>query len=186
MSKISGYFIHFFLSRMFFIQYFLLLLLIYEPIGNANQNDLSFIPRIKRFLHRKTKLKTHGDDDLLLNGELRIPKSKGYTQQELTEIKRILSKKENDYYGILGISHPTTREKIIHAYKRLTLRVHPDKFNAPGATEATQRLNKARTELLRRFEPTNLYNNQLTTPIGRTRSATDGENPHRDIIDRSS
>ena len=163
---------------MFFTQYFLFLFLIYEPISNANQHS-----KVKRFLYRKSKSKSHGDEDLLFNSELHIPKNrnKGYTQFELAEINRILSKKENDYYGILGISHPTTREKILRAYKRLILRVHPDKFNAPRATDAAKRLNKAREELLRRFEPTN-----LTTPIGRTRLTTIEENQHRDIIDISS
>jgi len=162
-------------DRMLLIQYilFFLLMLIYD--NSANQNGLSLLTdnynqRIKRFLSRKsfksklnsqTRSKNNQQsEDILLNSELyaqddQEKQNKGFTQQELSEINRILSKKENDYYGILGINKHATPYKIMSAYKKLSLRVHPDKFNAPGATEATQRLNKARTELLKKFENQN-------------------------------
>jgi hypothetical protein len=148
---------------MFFTQYFLLLILIYESISNTNQDDLSNQrqQRIKRFFSRKssklnsrTRSKNDEQEHLLFN--------KGYTQQGLAEIKRILSKKEDDYYGILGINNPATSKKIImRAYQNLTLWVHPDKMNVPGATQAMQRLNKARTELLRRLEYANQSMNKF-------------------------
>jgi hypothetical protein len=152
---------------MLFIQHFLflLLILICELTDSTNQNNLSLLTnnhkqRIKRFLSRKSskykvnRSKNNQPEDILLNQEKQSQSetNKGFTQQELAEIKRILSKKEDDYYGILHISKYATRDEIINAYKKYTLRVHPDKFNVPGATAATQRLNKARAELLKKFE----------------------------------
>jgi hypothetical protein len=160
-------------------------MLICELTNNTNQNDLSLLTnnykqRIKRFLSRKSfksKLnsqkpsKNNEPEDILLNNAQYVPNNKekqsqretnkGFTQQEFSEIKRILSKKADDYYGILNINQHATPDKIMSAYKKLLLRVHPDKFNAPGATEATQKLNKARFELLRKFANQNQSTNQM-------------------------
>ena len=90
--------------------------------------------------------------DEKLNGKQSQSESKkAYTQQDLAEIQRILSKNENDYYGILNIKKDIKYKGIIMAYKTLALRVHPDKIKAPGATEATQRLNNARDKLLLQY-----------------------------------
>lgn len=72
-------------------------------------------------------------------------------QQRLSEISRILSKKADDYYGILGVSRYASEDSIIQQYRKLSLLVHPDKIKAPGALEATQRVNKARDELMKPF-----------------------------------
>jgi len=151
-------------------------MLICELTNNTNQNNLSLLTdnhkqRIKQFLsdesseselNSQTQSENNQTEDILLNSRLydennqekqsQSETNKGFTQQELAEIQRILSKKEDDYYGILHINNYATRDEIINAYKKFTLRVHPDKFNAPGATAATQRLNKARAELLKKFE----------------------------------
>ena len=80
---------------------------------------------------------------------------KAFTRQVLAEIKRILSKQDDDYYGILNIDKYATPNEIIRAYRKLIRRVHPDKVDTIGATLATQRLNKARHELLKNFESQN-------------------------------
>jgi hypothetical protein len=72
-----------------------------------------------------------------------------YTRQNLLDVTRIIQTAPYDYYGILNLEHPTTTLKINKAHRKLTLRVHPDKNHAPGAVIATQRLNKARDELLK-------------------------------------
>ena len=72
-------------------------------------------------------------------------------QQHLSEISRILSKKADDYYGILGVSLHASEDSIIQQYRKLSLLVHPDKIKARGALEATQRVNKARDELMKPF-----------------------------------
>ncbi|CAF1188584.1 unnamed protein product [Adineta steineri] len=105
---------------------------------------------------RKNILFDNDDDNLLYSSNEQKPIQslikKGYTQQEVAEIKRILSKTSDDYYGILNINKHSTWETIINAHRTLTLRVHPDKVKIPGATEAMQRVNKARTELLKKFQ----------------------------------
>ena len=165
---------------MLIIRCFLLLLTLTCGLtDNKNENDLSVLTnrynkRIKRFLHgkfSKSRLKNepvlksnHPDtlptDSKLLssNNEEKPSQSeskKGYTQQDLAEVKRILLKKEDDYFGTLDINKRATRQEIVQAHRKLSRRVHPDKFKTPGATEATQRLNKARDELLKRFENLN-------------------------------
>ncbi len=164
------------LNNMFFAQYlFLLLILICYVTINTNQNEVSTLTnnnkqRIKRLLfHKSSKARSKNkqrynflDEDLLFeansndNNQSESETGKGYTQQELAEIQRIISKNENDYYGILNIRKQATPQKIYNAYRKLALRVHPDKFNAPGANEATQKLNKAFKQLMSRFE----YQNQ--------------------------
>jgi hypothetical protein len=144
---------------MLIFRYFLLLPTLTFGLTH-NKNDLSLLPnkynkRIKRFMYgkpSKTRLKSVRPDPIPIDAKLLFSNNKekqqSYTQQELADINRILSKKEDDYYGILNINKHATSDKILQAYRKLTLRVHPDKFQAPGTTQATQRLNKARDELL--------------------------------------
>ena len=48
--------------------------------------------------------------------------------------------------SMLGVSHDASRSEIEAAYRRLMLRVHPDKGGAPGLAA---QLNRAREVLLR-------------------------------------
>lgn len=47
------------------------------------------------------------------------------------------------HYEVLRISHHATYSEVKRAYKRLALRLHPDKNWAPGAEEAFRRINEA-------------------------------------------
>ena len=51
--------------------------------------------------------------------------------EDSTICKKILAQK--DYYDILGVEKNATSEVIKKSYKKLSLKVHPDKNKAPEA-----------------------------------------------------
>lgn len=156
---------------MFFTRYilFLLFILICKLINNTNENELFFFKnndqkRIKRFLlsqssTSKSIYQKQDENDQQYysfnqNKQTKKEPKIGYTQQDLVEINRILLEREHDYYGILKIKKSATPTDINNAYRKLSLRVHPDKIRVATAKEATQRLNRARDQLLKQFEQT--------------------------------
>ncbi|KAF2289165.1 hypothetical protein GH714_029199 [Hevea brasiliensis] len=52
-------------------------------------------------------------------------------------------KRNKDYYAILGVEKTCSVEEIRKAYKKLSLKVHPDKNKAPGSEEAFKKVSKA-------------------------------------------
>jgi|UniRef100_A0A2N9IA40 DnaJ family protein B protein 12 len=67
--------------------------------------------------------------------------SKSYTEEQITIVRQI--KKKKDYYEILGVEKSCTVEDVRKAYRKLSLKVHPDKNKAPGAEEAFKAVSKA-------------------------------------------
>lgn len=67
--------------------------------------------------------------------------SAAYTEDQRTLIREI--KRKKDYYEILGLEKKCTAEDVRKAYRKLSLKVHPDKNNAPGAEEAFKMVSKA-------------------------------------------
>lgn len=67
--------------------------------------------------------------------------SRDYTEEQVTVVRQI--KKQKDYYQILGLEKGCTVEEVRKAYRKLSLKVHPDKNNAPGAEEAFKAVSKA-------------------------------------------
>lgn len=61
---------------------------------------------------------------------------------EQVEIVRRI-RKTKDYYQILGLAKGCTSEEIRKAYRKISLKVHPDKNNAPGAEDAFKSVSKA-------------------------------------------
>ena len=61
-----------------------------------------------------------------------------------SEIRRILSLAPGDYYGILGVPKGSSDEDAIKkSYRKLALRLHPDKCSAAGGEEAFKRVSSA-------------------------------------------
>jgi DnaJ family protein B protein 12 len=63
------------------------------------------------------------------------------TPEQIEIVRRI--RKTKDYYEILGLSKTCSEEEVRKAYRKLSLKVHPDKNNAPGAEEAFKAVSKA-------------------------------------------
>mmetsp|Transcript_142920 Transcript_142920/g.398227 ORF Transcript_142920/g.398227 Transcript_142920/m.398227 type:complete len:396 (-) Transcript_142920:247-1434(-) len=75
-------------------------------------------------------------------GSTRMSKDgSSYTSEQMQMVQRILRTK--DYYDILEVPREANEEAVKKAYKKLALKLHPDKNKAPGAEEAFKKLSKA-------------------------------------------
>ncbi|KAL1320913.1 hypothetical protein HN51_065629 [Arachis hypogaea] len=112
-------------------------------------------------------------DDEGLNEE------RNYTEENVKLIREI--KLKSDYYAILGVEKSCSVEEIRKAYRKLSLKVHPDKNKAPGSEEAFKKVSKAFKCLSddssrRQYDQTGLvdefeYNQQYSVPRRRRRTA---------------
>lgn len=64
-----------------------------------------------------------------------------FTEEQVQLVTQITS--NEDYYIILGIEKDSPVEDIRKAYRKLSLKIHPDKNNAPGSEEAFKALSNA-------------------------------------------
>eukprot|EP01018_Ginkgo_biloba_P040369 Gb_39313 [translate_table: standard] len=64
-----------------------------------------------------------------------------YTEDQLETVREIT--RNEDYYIILGVGKDSSVEEVRKAYRKLSLKVHPDKNKAPGAEEAFKVLSNA-------------------------------------------
>jgi len=64
-----------------------------------------------------------------------------YNSEQMQEVQKIL--RTRDYYEILGLDRNADEKQVKSAYKKLALRLHPDKNKAPGAEEAFKKVSKA-------------------------------------------
>ncbi|XAR66908.1 hypothetical protein NMG60_11013284 [Bertholletia excelsa] len=67
--------------------------------------------------------------------------SVAYTEEQIAIVRDI--KKKKDYYEILGLEKSCSVEDVRKAYRKLSLKVHPDKNKAPGAEEAFKAVSRA-------------------------------------------
>mmetsp|Transcript_24897 Transcript_24897/g.45120 ORF Transcript_24897/g.45120 Transcript_24897/m.45120 type:complete len:375 (+) Transcript_24897:46-1170(+) len=79
---------------------------------------------------------------------------KQYTPEQMQLVQRILRTK--DYYDILEVPKQASEEACKKAYKKLALKLHPDKNHAPGSDEAFKKLSKA-VQCLTDAEKKNVY-----------------------------
>lgn len=110
------------------------------------------------------------------NGEDRV-----YTDEHVKLIREV--KRNSDYYAILGVEKSCSVEEIRRAYKKLSLKVHPDKNKAPGSEEAFKKVCKAfkclsEEESRRQYDQTGLvedfeYNQQHNNVRRRRRTRND-------------
>ncbi|CAG9330685.1 unnamed protein product [Blepharisma stoltei] len=68
-------------------------------------------------------------------------KTPTYTPHQEELCHKILSKE--DFYEILGVNKDASLDDIKKAYKKLALKLHPDKNQHPKATEAFKKVNRA-------------------------------------------
>ena len=74
--------------------------------------------------------------------------SRPYTPDQERSIKAILEhRKKGDLYGILGLEKGSTDIEIKKAYRKLALRLHPDKCGAPNTDDAFKAISHAWTVL---------------------------------------
>ncbi|BAT79753.1 Chaperone protein [Vigna angularis] len=64
-----------------------------------------------------------------------------YTEEQVSIIREI--KRKKNFYEILGVEKSCTVEDVRKSYRKLSLKVHPDKNKAPGAEEAFKAVSKA-------------------------------------------
>ncbi|PSS18222.1 Chaperone protein like [Actinidia chinensis var. chinensis] len=113
--------------------------------------------------------------DEISNGE------RNYTEEHVQLIRQI--KRSKDYYDILGLEKKCSVEEIRKAYRKLSLKVHPDKNKAPGSEEAFKKVSKAfkclsSDDSRRQYDQTGLvdefeYNQQYNVRRRRRRTGND-------------
>ncbi|KAK3210862.1 hypothetical protein Dsin_015568 [Dipteronia sinensis] len=64
-----------------------------------------------------------------------------YTEEQIAIVRQI--KRTKDYYEVLGVEKSCSVEDVRKAYRKLSLKVHPDKNKAPGAEESFKMVSKA-------------------------------------------
>lgn len=63
------------------------------------------------------------------------PAQKNFTKEQEAQVNQVLSNRK-DYYKVLGIARTADDSEIKKAYRKLALKMHPDKNQAPRSDEA--------------------------------------------------
>ncbi|KAL6522844.1 hypothetical protein OROHE_016691 [Orobanche hederae] len=121
------------------------------------------------------------DDEGSVNGGSVSNEERSYTEEHVHLVHQLKTKK--DYYSILGLEKDCSVEEIRKAYRKLSLKVHPDKNKAPGSEEAFKKVSKAfkclsDDDSRRQYDQTGLvdefeYNQQYQVRRRRRRTGND-------------
>ncbi|KAJ0266329.1 DNAJ heat shock N-terminal domain-containing protein [Hirschfeldia incana] len=90
---------------------------------------------------KPSSLRQRGSSSSSAAGSASSPASASFTEEQRAIVREIKSKK--DYYEILGLGKTCSVEDMRKAYRKLSLKVHPDKNKAPGSEEAFKSVSKA-------------------------------------------
>ncbi|KAE8678781.1 Heat shock protein DnaJ isoform 2 [Hibiscus syriacus] len=104
-----------------------------EPPPDSSQSKPSDKPSIRRRNHPSGSAASSSSSPTAAAGT--------YTEEQIMIVKQI--KKKKDYYEILGLEKTCSVDDIRKAYRKLSLKVHPDKNQAAGAEEAFKAVSKA-------------------------------------------
>ena len=69
------------------------------------------------------------------------PEPKKFTPEQVSKCREILNKR--NYYDILGVKKSATEDDLKRAYRKLSIKVHPDKNSAPQAGDAFKKVSAA-------------------------------------------
>lgn len=95
-----------------------------SPVSSTNDENVD---------HEKSKTGLRRTESS--NGE------RSFTEEHVQLVRQI--RRNKDYYAILGVEKNCSVDEIRKAYRKLSLKVHPDKNKAPGSEEAFKKVSKA-------------------------------------------
>ncbi|KAM0944897.1 putative DnaJ domain, Chaperone J-domain superfamily [Dioscorea sansibarensis] len=102
------------------------------PAEGPGNTDSGFASTASSSTTARTRVPSDGSP----NGSARI-----CTEEQIASVKEI--RKQKDFYKILGLERTCTIEDVRKAYRKISLKVHPDKNSAPGSDEAFKVVSKA-------------------------------------------
>ncbi|XP_039125246.1 chaperone protein dnaJ 49-like [Dioscorea cayenensis subsp. rotundata] len=99
------------------------------PAEEAGNTDSAFASTASSSTTARTRISSNGSA------------ARGCTQEQIAIVREI--KKQKDFYKILDLERNCTIEDVRKAYRKISLKVHPDKNSAPGSDEAFKAVSKA-------------------------------------------